>query len=187
MNIDKEALAGLFDEDTANFLNEEFSSNSEYDFVNKHLKRLKKQITLALSYEQVVDEKMTLDEFENSLKSDVAISSEYKGCFVSGAIAPSNFYSLLSFFGCNILPKIDDTNDAVVFYNDKYRIFVSNFDSLNKRLAILFKDDSAEMVIDSMNSYFGKIEEATVMSEADAMKLSYDLEPLNDKTSDKAT
>ncbi|MBK7362956.1 MAG: hypothetical protein IPJ01_11730 [Micavibrio sp.] len=182
MSIEKDSLVNLFGNATADFLDKEFKNPSQYAFINRYIKGLKKKISLSVSVDKVADDKMTLDEFENSLKSNILVNAKYNGYFIKGSIVEADLYELLCFFNCNNVPKVDVTNNSLLFYNNQYRIFINNFDSSEKNIAILFKIDSNDSIKNVLNTYFSKVDEIKEMNENDVIKLSYDIEDLDYKS-----
>jgi len=183
MSLEKDSLVNLLGSENADFLENQFKQPSEYAFINKYIKTLKKKISLAVSFDKVINDEITLDEFENSLKSDVSININYKGYFIKGSITDNNFYQLLSFLNCNIVPRVSGTDNAFIFNNEQYRLFVNNFDSDNKNIAILFKKETKEDMSILLGLYFDDIEEIKEMDETEVLKLQIqDIDNLSYKT-----
>lgn len=181
MNLDKDSIASIVGNENADFLESRFKETTQYPFVNKWIKSLKKQIGTAVNYEKVVNDEMTLEDFEDSLKSNVDVKAKYKGFFIKGMIKDANFYKMLSFFQCNIIPKNDTTNNGVVFYNDNYRFFVNTLDSDNKNIAFLF-NKSQNIIDDSLIGLYFVNSDVTEMTDDNVLQLSYDLEDLDYKS-----
>ena len=182
MNVEKELITKTFDEETANFLDSQFGHTSDYGFINKYVNNLKKQVNLAISIEQLSENEITPEEFEGSLKTEVEIKANYKGYFVRGSISDFKFYELLAFFGCNNNPRVDATNNALLFNSKHHRLFVSDFNSDTKSIALLYKKQEVSTDISMLfSAYFSKIEETKEMSETDVVKLSYDISDLDYK------
>lgn len=182
MNIEKNYLVDMFGGDLADFLENEFKEPSEYDFLNKYLKNLKRQISLSVNLDKVVDNEMSIDDFENSLKSGIELSVKYKGISVSGQIEEKYFYEMISFFNCNVNPKTDTVNNSLLFENNHYRIFVNNIASDKKNLTILFKHESKEEIESAIKLYF-KDSEINDVNDEDILKLSYDISDLQYQSS----
>lgn len=182
MNIEKNYLVDMFGGDLADFLENEFKEPSEYDFLNKYLKNLKRQISLSVNLDKVVDNEMSIDDFENSLKSGIELSVKYKGISVSGQIEEKYFYEMISFFNCNVNPKTDTVNNSLLFENNHYRIFVNNIASDKKNLTILFKHESKEEIESVIKLYF-KDSEINDVNDEDILKLSYDIADLQYQSS----
>lgn len=182
MNVEKDLIKQTFDEETADFLDSQFGHTSDYGFINKYVKNLKKQVNLAISIEQLSKNEITAEQFEGSLTTSVEIKANYKGYFVRGSILDAKFYELLSFFSCNNNPKVDATNNSLLFYSKFHRIFVSDFSSVTKSIALLYKKDESQADIAMLfNNHFSKIDEMKEMSETDVVKLSYDISDLDYK------
>jgi hypothetical protein len=182
MNIEKNYLVDMFGGDLADFLENEFKEPSEYDFLNKYLKNLKRQISLSVNLDKVVDNEMSIDDFENTLKSGIELSVKYKGISVSGQIEEKYFYEMISFFNCNVNPKTDTVNNSLLFENNHYRIFVNNIASDKKNLTILFKHESKEEIESVIRLYF-KDSEINDVNDEDILKLSYDIADLQYQSS----
>jgi len=183
MSLDKDSLVNLLGSQNADFLENQFQQPSEYAFINKYIKTLKKKISVAVSFDKVINDEITYNEFEDSLKSDVSININYKGYFVKGSITDNNFYQLLSFLNCNIVPRISGTDNALIFNNEQYRLFVNNFDSEDKNIAILFKKESKEDMSILLGLYFDDIEEIKEMDETAILNLQIqDIDSLSYKT-----
>ena len=177
MSIDKGYLVNMFGGDLADFLENEFKAPSEYDFLNKYIKNLKKQISLSIDLEKVSSDEMSIEDFEKTLKSDIELSINYKGIYVSGQIDERYFYEMLSFFNCNVNPKVDTINNSLLFENVHYRIFVNNIASDKKNLAILFKHEDKSDIESVIKIYFLN-SEIKDLNDDDILKLSYDTSEL---------
>jgi hypothetical protein len=105
--MDKSYLKNLFGENLADILENEFKDPYEYDFLNKYIKNFKKQISLSIDLDKVSNDEMSIEDFEKTLKSDIELTVKYKGVYVSGQIEERYFYEMISFFNCNVNPKLD--------------------------------------------------------------------------------
>lgn len=182
MSMDKSYLTNLFGEDLADFLENEFKEPTEYDFLNKYIKNLKKQISLSIDLDKVSNDEMSIDDFEKTLKSDIELSVKYKGVYVSGQIEEKYFYEMISFFNCNVNPKSDTINNSLLFENSHYRIFVNNIASDRKNVAILFKHEDKSDIESIIKIYFNN-SEIKDLDDDEVLKLSYDTSELQYQTS----
>jgi hypothetical protein len=182
MTLDRDSISLIVGEENADFLETAFKQSTDYNFINKYLKNLKKQITTAINLDMLIDNQITLDEFDETLKSDIAIDSKYNGFFIKGLINERDFYAMLSFFNCNVIPRVLTINDGLVFHNSDIRIFVNDLKSDNKNIAILFKSNIADGITYASNVYFSNIDEINKMNNDEAFNLSYDLNDLDYKS-----
>jgi len=180
MTLDKDSISSIVGEENAEFLEMAFKQPTEFVFINKYLKNLKKQITVAVNYDKVLDNEITLDEYEETFKSDIVVNAKYQGFFVKGTIKEDDFYKMLCFVNCNTIPKVDNVNNGLVFYNDNFRVFVNDLQSNDKNIAILFKLDNPDNIESIVNVYFN-VQEIVKMNDEDVIKLSYDLTDLDYK------
>ena len=177
MPLDKEYLINNFGEN-ADFLDEILDKPSEYKFLNKYIKNLKKQISLSIELDKVLEGNISVEDFENSLKSDLSLKAKYNGYFIKGIVTDSDFYQLLHFLNCNNVPKLDTTNNSLLFYNDEYRLFINNIQSDMKNIALLFNNDNKEQINLLLRVYFTDIQQIDEMNDDDVLKLSYDISDL---------
>lgn len=182
MSMDKSYLTNLFGENLADFLENEFKDPSEYDFLNKYIKNFKKQISLSIDLDKVSNDEMSIEDFEKTLKSDIELTVKYKGVYVSGQIEERYFYEMISFFNCNVNPKLDTINNSLLFENSHYRIFVNNIASDRKNVAILFKHEDKSDIESIIKIYFSN-SEIKDLDDNDVLKLSYDTSELEYQTS----
>lgn len=181
MSMDKSYLTNLFGENLADFLENEFKDPSEYDFLNKYIKNFKKQISLSIDLDKVSNDEMSIEDFEKTLKSDIELTVKYKGVYVSGQIEERYFYEMISFFNCNVNPKLDTINNSLLFENSHYRIFVNNIASDRKNVAILFKHEDKSDIESIIKIYFSS--EIKDLDDNEVLKLSYDTSELEYQTS----
>lgn len=179
--MDKSYLTNLFGENLADFLENEFKDPSEYDFLNKYIKNFKKQISLSIDLDKVSNDEMSIEDFEKTLKSDIELTVKYKGVYVSGQIEERYFYEMISFFNCNVNPKLDTINNSLLFENSHYRIFVNNIASDRKNVAILFKHEDKSDIESIIKIYFSS--EIKDLDDNEVLKLSYDTSELEYQTS----
>ncbi len=182
MSMDKSYLKNLFGENLADFLENEFKDPSEYDFLNKYIKNFKKQISLSIDLDKVSNDEMSIEDFEKTLKSDIELTVKYKGVYVSGQIEERYFYEMISFFNCNVNPKLDTINNSLLFENSHYRIFVNNIASDRKNVAILFKHEDKSDIESIIKIYFSN-SEIKDLDDDEVLKLSYDTSELEYQTS----
>jgi|688.fasta_scaffold30842_2 hypothetical protein len=180
--MDKSYLKNLFGENLADFLENEFKDPSEYDFLNKYIKNFKKQISLSIDLDKVSNDEMSIEDFEKTLKSDIELTVKYKGVYVSGQIEERYFYEMISFFNCNVNPKLDTINNSLLFENSHYRIFVNNIASDRKNVAILFKHEDKSDIESIIKIYFSN-SEIKDLDDDEVLKLSYDTSELEYQTS----
>ena len=181
MTLDKDSISSIVGEENAEFLEVAFKEPTSFGFINKYLKNLKKQITVAINYDKVLDNQLTLDEYDETFKSNIVVNAKYQGFFVKGLNKEADFYKMLCFVNCNTIPKINNVNNGLVFYNDNFRVFVDDLQSHDKNIAILFKLDKPDDIESIVNVYFN-VQEIIKMNDEDIILLSYDLTDLDYKT-----
>lgn len=182
MKLEKEYLEKLVSEPSdAQFLENVFSQTPEFPFLDKLNKNLKKQVTLAVKFEKLLDGTLSAEQLEEDMNVTGEVKVVYKGYYIRGEISLTNLHEMLAFFGCNNNPKNDIVNDAYIFGAKNYKIFVAKnqYENNSKNLALLCVYDSREQVEAVTKEYFDFVSEINEMTDDEVLKLSYDVDELN--------